>query len=1011
MRAALLSGLLLACPLAPQDPTLPAERQLAEARALVADGKPGDAWAAVLRALEFDPRHYGALALAARLAADQGDRDAAVHAWHLWLDVHDGQRRPAALGKERGEILKALLEKDPKAQAWATLQEEYVRNLVQLARDYRSRKDLLGAIEALGHVLQVDPHHEAAKAAIAEIRRTGGREVAVEDLYAGGDPTAGLSAEQIESEDRKHAEWDKAWTKETDNYRYRTNAGFLVLQTSAIAMEQMNRFYRRFFRFKEDGGKTPQIEIRIFKSRDEYLSLGRNPAPWSGGHFTGDSVETYVGGVSGKESVRDMYRTLFHEAAHQFVSLTGPMVPGWLNEAFASFFEGCTILSNGTVRWNQVPAGRLFPLATRLENGFAASAEEGVRDEKGEWAEPRTAPRFRHVVQGGYAWGPPWYAPTWGVVYFLYNFRDPQGRPVYRDVLHAYYLSFKRGQPKDPILHFEETVLRAAPLSPVRTIDELDDIWRRWILELRDRETGKTQRGAELLRLAKAARERADLALALEFLDEANGAEPGRIDVLQELATLLEELKLYPRAAAAWRELARELELGGREPELLGRARDRVLALDPLARAYQRMKTDLARRGIELARDYEARGLPTMALEIARRMSANFSIPEAMGFYAALAERTGKSLARWRVAYDERSLAGWSGGDGVYQAYGATIRAQVPAGEAMGSAVVTSELTCDVTFDADFSLEAEMRIPKDEEGLATGSLMGLCFGRKDADHFHAVVLHAKGFLDVATKNGGSVWTVRDHRQVTVSDAWRRLRIDVVGRSVDLYLDGLYVRSLELENRETVRGTFGLITGPGRAEYRRIRLLARERFDPAARIERSLAMQRVAKDLALRAPGSFTGLEPPPLRLRTVVQGDPAALAERKGKPVMLVFWTPAQDRAIPTQAWLAHVAEAYRQHGLVMIVVCDGGTRESEVRAYLAEKPLPGAIVALDEINATYDAYFLRPGFFGLPRVLLVDRDGKVTFEGDPGFRAGIGWRPEDGPTYVDESLRRLLGL
>ena len=39
----------------------------------------------------------------------------------------------------------------------------------------------------------------------------------------------------------------------------------------------MNLFYRRFFRFMEDGGNTPKIEIRIFKSRDEYLKLGQNP--------------------------------------------------------------------------------------------------------------------------------------------------------------------------------------------------------------------------------------------------------------------------------------------------------------------------------------------------------------------------------------------------------------------------------------------------------------------------------------------------------------------------------------------------------------------------------------------------------------------------------------------------------------------------------------------------------------------------------------------------------------
>ena len=56
-----------------------------------------------------------------------------------------------------------------------------------------------------------------------------------------------------------------------------------------------------------------------------------------------------------------------------------------------------------------------------------------------------------------------------------------------------------------------------------------------------------------------------------------------------------------------------------------------------------------------LAKSYEDRRLPTMALEIARRMTASYSVPEAMAYYKSLAMRTGKSLARWRVAATARS--------------------------------------------------------------------------------------------------------------------------------------------------------------------------------------------------------------------------------------------------------------------------------------------------------------------------------------------------------------------
>ena len=48
-------------------------------------------------------------------------------------------------------------------------------------------------------------------------------------------------------------------------------------------------------------------------------------------------------------------------------------------------------------------------------------------------------------------------------------------------------------------------------------------------------------------------------------------------------------------------------------------------------------------------------------------------------------------------------------------------------------------------------------------------------------------------------------------------------------------------------------------------------------------------------------------------------------------------------------------------------------------------------------------------GFFGMPRMLLLDKQGRVVFEGDPGLKAGRGWKPEDGPTFVDAALEKLL--
>lgn len=1017
---ALLAALLAAPRLVAQTPTAESPSAeaptgfvaayLKEAQGKLAEGDLPGARLAAERALERDLNSGAALQLLADIAQRQNDLDVAVHSLHRWLDV-DGSRNRNKPGPERKATLDKLTPLDAEALTWGKLQADYAKGLLELGKEYRKKKDLLGALDVYQHLLGVAPDHPEAVAAIREIRTKGGREVAVEDVYAGTDPTGGLGEEELAAMDREHATWETAYTDESENYRYRTNAGFLVLKTSRIAMEQMNQFYRRFFRFMEDGGNTPKIEIRIFKSRDEYLKLGQGPpVEWSAGHFIGSAVETYAGGVSGKESVRAMYGTLFHEAAHQFVSLTGPMVPGWLNEAYASFFEGCVILSNGTVKWNRVPPGRLFPLASRMDKGWMETTDEAIPVGDGQFRDPERAPPFRMVVEGKYQWGPPWYAPTWGVVYFLYNYRAADGRLVYRDALHAYYQSFKRGQPKDPALNFEEIVLVGAPLSPVKTLAELDPIWKAWILRLRDIETGKVEVGDELVQWAKAAGERGETALAIEFLEDARERSPADAEVLWLLAGALEkDKKRNSETAARLREFRRALDAQGKESDPRhAEAQKRIDKLDPLVARYRKLKQTVAEKGLALARGYEARQLPTMALEIARRMTASYSVPEAMAYYAELAGRTGKSLARWRVAYDERSLSGWSGGDGAFQAYGKVLRAAVVR---EGERMVTRELTADVTFDADFSLSAEVQIPDDpaKPGAWKGDLAGLCFGRKGDQRYHAVLLHPKGYLDISTNQGG-MWDVHDHRSLPVGGAWHELRIDVTGKQLDVYFDGLFVRSLEFPDPSVVRGAFGLLCGPGEAQFRNVRILGRDPFDPAARIERELAMQRVMTDAAKRTPGTFTGFAPPELGRLQYVQGEPQRLEALRGRPVMLMFWSPAQDRVIPCTGWLRNALERGAARGLTTVVVCDPGTTAADLKAYLAEKPLPGAHVAIDGEGRTYDAYFLKAGFFGMPRALLVDRKGIVIFEGDPGLRRGQEWQPSEGPTYVDGPLDKLLG-
>ncbi|MDP6849884.1 MAG: DUF1080 domain-containing protein, partial [Planctomycetota bacterium] len=715
---------------------------------------------------------------------------------------------------------------------------------------------------------------------------------------------------------------------------------------------------------------------------------------------------TFVGGTTGKETILSMYGTLFHEAAHQFVSLTGKGgVPGWLNEAYASFFEGTTILSNGSVKWNQVPSHRLFPLATRMERGWMEKGRDASPDENGDWETPDEAPTFRIIVENDYQWGPPWYAPTWGVVYFLYNFRNPEtGETIYRKALHEYYLSGAAGR-ANPVEHFEEVVLKGAPQSPVDNIDDLNAVWSKWILELQDIQLGKKPSGKTKLEYGELALDRGDTQLALEFFEEAYLHDSENPEVIWKLATLLEDLKLLDRALALYLEFARECELRGltdsneQYPAALGK----VLELDPLHRKHKKLQEDIQKRGMTLAHSYFDRGYPLMALEISKRLASSFGSSEARVFYSDVAKSTGLTLQNWKLIYNEHNLDGWAGSDS-YRAYGSQIESRIDTkdgGDLSEREFRTQELICDVTFDADFSLEAELQFGDPSK------LAGLCFGRKDKNNGHAVLLHPSGYLDISTQLGG-LWKVRDHRTVLLKPTWNQLRIDVVGKVLDVYLNGDFIRSLTMPNRQSIRGGFGLLAGSGQAFFQNVRMLSHNPRDPSGEVARMLAMESLANQETTRAPGSFQGTSPPPLSGLHWIQEDPVRLSDFKGRPAALIFWAPYQDKVIPSTAFYAQLWKKWAPLGFHFIVISSGQHSPTETKDWLKQHPMPGLPVAMDISFINYPRYNLGVGGFGLPRILLLDPAGLVVWEGDPGLVRGQGWKDGDPETYLETAMADL---
>ncbi|HKX46933.1 MAG TPA: family 16 glycoside hydrolase, partial [Planctomycetota bacterium] len=959
-----------------------------------------------------------------------GDRDELTYTRYRLVQLATAQGRPKAEQEERRAALVAV---DPRAAELLSLADVFVDELLPLAERYEKEGRRHSAIRVHKELLAIEPERQASLDAIDRLAAAPDPSLA-EDAKP-KDLLAGVDAEWIAEHDAEHSEWKERAKLERDNYVTHTNAGYEVLVRAGEAMEQMNAFYRQFFRYgtEEHGGSVSRIDLWIFKNRAEYLELGSGPpVEWSGGQFTGSTVETYIGDGGFEEATG----TLFHEAAHQFVGLA-TNAAGWLNEGLASFFEGCRILANGTVLMNLPANHRLFPLAERMEQGWMASHDDGV-DPANPDATPRTAPTFRIVLENRYQWGPPWYAPTWGVVYFLYNYQDRvDGRYVYRAAFQEFVDKSGGRVGEGAVENFVDVVLGnpSAPTPGVeypdggepelpRTVEELDAVWKAWILALRDEQAGRSDVERPWLAWARHAIAREDLDVAAEHFEKGLLASPDDPDLLEEFARFLHEVREASDRATKLQLLAlRALEQA--EPadaKRIAAAEKQLAKYDPRRKELDAVHRELHAAAGAIVQRYLADEQYLLTMQLARELGGQLDVPGMDEVYTTALERGGRSLDIWQLAYNERDLDGWvAAGREIWSADGERLR--VHFGEYAPDQYDFQSLSLDEVTSGDYSFEAEVAIRSGE-----GAFAGLVFGRKGDQSYHAFILFPPrpgagdgapaGYVDLTTFYSGSDFEIWRHTAVdstrerersstgTVED-WHTLRVDVVGAAVDVWFDGVYVATQTFASRDVVRGAFGLITGPGEAQFRNVRYLNRDPRDRAAHVERE---QRLA---ALAATGgglggSYLGFVPPFPEVQRWIREPLAAWDDLGIAPTVFVLWSIQQNDLMPLHEWLADLAAQYEPLGVRFVSVC--GPDDLTVEEYLATHPFPGS-VGLDAregfgIGHTFEHYSI--DLFNLPRVLLLDLDHTVAWEGDPGFAIGQPWSP-GVESFLDAPLAKLV--
>lgn len=120
-----------------------------------------------------------------------------------------------------------------------------------------------------------------------------------------------------------------------------------------------------------------------------------------------------------------------------------------------------------------------------------------------------------------------------------------------------------------------------------------------------------------------------------------------------------------------------------------------------------------------------------------------------------------------------------------------------------------------------------------------------------------------------------------------------------------------------------------------------------------------------------------GAPAPDFRLSTL-EGKPVGLADFKGQPLLLVFWAtwcPTCREEVPR---INRIAAEYGPKGLAVLAINVGSNDSPDKAAKFRDRHQMAYPVAFDQGSRVTRAF----GVFGIPTILLVDRQGGIIYRG-----------------------------
>ena len=803
----------LTCSLLAAAPRPASEREdgaalAAESERLLEAGELEQALAKVEEALEFAPDDPAFLTLAARIGAELEEGDLA---WWYVILAREAMRAGNAADKPTARALEAVVERvGAPENAGEEALEAYAQSLFKLSKTCQSRKLYANAVDLLSSC-QGTRFEQRGNERLERLYASDKAVAAIVDsgLDVPARPATKRRPEWIAKEDAKHRDWQDAYEIKTDAYTVITNTGYEMAQSISNAMQQMNRFYREVFQYKQRGGSMRRCVIRVYATRGEFdRHEGMAGSPTVGGFFVPleNRVATYDHRSTGKP-ITELWTTLFHESSHQFTrAILKNRLPAWLNEGTASYFEGAEILPGGTIATNLIPDGRLGNLLAVLKRG-----------------DPSLKQVVSYFEDGSYPGA--YYPFGWGLVYFIQNFEDDRSERIYVPIYRAYMKSYKGGGKHDPFERFAEYFVKRADVEGIESFDDFAARWRTWIEELGAIHFGAEDQADVLIERARRQVAAGEPGHAAESYRWALRKRPGDARTLLELAEVLGELDQEDATLFHLRrvvQLARSqgdpgAPMPGFGPTSAGEVRDQALErmarIDRgLAEAMAVADASFVAAQSEAARQVAEAGFPRGAVYLLETSLA------VLGGDATLArlereilETSEVDLRRWRRLGITPGLELWElRGPWRAERVGVTVDAQ-----GLVQAVHRSDLPESFRYEVTVGLAS----------LGEAPVCGLVFGVDLRSAGEVYVVQPKnGFVGLfGTRSDGSNEVLATFPAPLKRGAKEfRLAIEVDPRQMSFFFDGKRVGRRETPP-SVRRGRVGLVAQDVHASFSRIRV--------------------------------------------------------------------------------------------------------------------------------------------------------------------------------------------